>query len=114
MLEWKGQFASVLQGAQRVIESTAQWKTLWSEIGQAAPAAPDFKSSFAVAVFLGQRNTGGYRVEWLQPDASGAATVVRYKEMTPQGITMQVMTQPYAVKVFPRGQRQIKVEAAQD
>ena len=114
MLEWKGQFSGVLQGAQRVIESAAQWQTLWSEIGQGAPAAPDFESSFAVAVFLGQRTTGGYRVEWREPDSSGTSTVVRYKEREPQGITMQVLTQPYAVKVFPRGKSQIAVEAAQD
>jgi hypothetical protein len=114
MQEWKGQFSGALQSAQRVIESAAQWQALWSEIGQAAPAAPDFKSSFAVAVFLGQRSTGGYSVEWLEPDSGGAATVVRYKESKPQGITMQVLTQPYSVKVFPRGRSQIRVEAAQD
>jgi hypothetical protein len=112
MQDWQGQFSGALQGAQRVIESPAQWQALWSEIGQGAPDAPDFKSSFAVAVFLGQRNTGGCGVAWLKPDSSGPATVVRYKETKPQGITMQVLTQPYAVKVFPRGKFQILVEAA--
>jgi hypothetical protein len=113
MQEWKGQFSGVLQGAQRIIESVEQWRALWSDIGQAAPAAPDFKSSFAVAVFLGERNTGGYGVHWLGP-ASDAAPVIRYKETRPQGITMQVLTQPFAVKVFPRGGSQAQVEAAKD
>ena len=114
MTEWKGQFSGATRGAQQVVESSAQWQRLWSVIGQSAPAEPDFKSYFAVAVLLGQRNTGGYQVQWREPDSSGTATVVTYKEIKPQGITMQVLTQPYAVKVFPRGKPQILVEAAQD
>ena len=114
MTEWKGQFSGALQGAQKILRSEAEWLAAWAEIGQAAPAAPDFKSSFAVAVLLGQRSTGGYRVQWLDPDSSGAATVIRYKEMKPQGMSMQALTQPYAVKVFPRGKADIRVEAAAD
>ena len=111
MTEWKGQFSGALQGAQRVIRSEPEWQAAWAEIGQGAPAAPDFKSSVVVAVFLGQRNTGGYRVEWLESDSSGTATVVRYKEKKPQGIAMRALTQPYAVKVFPRSRSPITVEA---
>jgi hypothetical protein len=114
MQEWTGQFSGMLQNAQRVVASVAQWQALWSEIGQSAPPSPDFGSSVAVAVFLGQRSTGGYRIQWLQPDSSGTVTVVRYKEMKPQGITMQVLTQPYAVKVFPRSRSPITVEAARE
>ncbi len=35
MLEWNGQFSGLAKGAQRVIESAAQWQALWAEIGQA-------------------------------------------------------------------------------
>ena len=114
MTEWKGQFSGALQSAQRVIRSEPEWQAAWAEIGQAAPAAPDFKSRFAVAVFLGQRSTGGYRVQWLEPDSSGPATVVRYREMKPQGMAMQALTQPYAVKVFLREKADIRAEAAAD
>ena len=114
MTEWKGQFSGALQGAQRVIRSEPEWQAAWAEIGQAAPAAPDFKSRFAVAVFLGQRSTGGYRVQWLEPDSSGPATVVRYREMKPQGMAMQALTQPYAVKVFLLDKPEIRLEQAAD
>ena len=114
MTEWKGQFSGALQGAQRVIRSEPEWQATWAEIGQDAPAAPDFKTHFAVAVLLGQRSTGGYGVAWLEPDSSGKATVVRYREMKPQGMSMQALTQPYAVKLFSREKADIRVEAAQD
>jgi hypothetical protein len=114
MPEWKGQFSGALQGARKVIRSEADWRASWAAIGQEAPPAPDFKTQFAVAVLLGERRTGGYRVLWLEPDSSGAATVVRYKEMKPQGMAMQALTQPYAVKVFPLGGGDIRVEEAAD
>ncbi|MCX5797833.1 MAG: protease complex subunit PrcB family protein [Elusimicrobia bacterium] len=114
MTEWKGQFSGAVQGARRALQSETQWREAWAEIGQTAPPAPDFKTHFAVAVLLGQRSTGGYRVQWLEPDSSGAATVVRYREMKPDGMALQALTQPYAVKVFLREKADIRVEAAAD
>jgi hypothetical protein len=114
MSEWKGQFSGAVQGARTVIRSEDAWRGTWAAIGQEAPPAPDFRTQFAVAVLLGQRNTGGYRVLWLEPDSSGTATVVRYKEMKPQGMAMQALTQPYAVKVFPLGKPDIRVEESAD
>ncbi|MDD5627672.1 MAG: protease complex subunit PrcB family protein [Elusimicrobia bacterium] len=110
--EWKGQFSGALQGARRVAQSEAQWRELWAEIGQAAPPAPDFRTRFAAAVLLGERRTGGWRVQWLEPDSSGAATVVRYRELKPDGMALQALTQPYAVKVFLREKPEVRVEAA--
>jgi len=114
MTQWQGQFSSALQGSYLVIQSEPEWRAAWALIGQSAPPAPDFQSRFAVAVFLGQRNTGGYGIRWLEPDSSGPATVVRYKVITPRGITMEVLTQPYAIKVFARGKVDIRLEVAPD
>ena len=112
--EWKGQFSGALQGSRRVVRSEAEWRQVWAEIGQAVPAAPDFKSLVAAAVFLGQRSTGGFGVKWLEPDLSGPALVLRYKEIRPRGMTMQVLTQPFAVKLFPRTAADIRLEEQPD
>jgi len=111
MTEWKGQDSGVGEGSHLVIRSQPQWQALWARIGQAAPSAPDFQSSFAVAVFLGQRSTGGYRVQWLEPEAAGPATVVRYRELKPRGFAIQALTKPFAVKVFASAAAEIIVEA---
>ena len=113
-MEWKGQFCGVLKGSHRVLATAQQWAQAWAEIGQPAPPAPDFNSVFAVAVFLGERSTGGYGVKWLDPAASGPAAVVRYHETKPRGFATQVLTQPYAVKLFPRTARDMLVEALPD
>ncbi|MBI5241963.1 MAG: protease complex subunit PrcB family protein [Elusimicrobia bacterium] len=114
MTEWKGQFSGALQGARKVIRSAADWRSSWAAIGQEAPTAPDFKTHFAVAVLLGERRTGGYRVQWLGVGPAGGATVVKYKEMKPEGMALQAVTQPYAVKVFPLEGGDIRVEEAED
>ncbi|MFA6002799.1 MAG: protease complex subunit PrcB family protein [Elusimicrobiota bacterium] len=113
-MEWKGQFCASSQSGHRVATSPEEWASAWAAVGQAAPSAPDFSQQFAVFVFLGQRNTGGYGVKWLETTSSDTVLSIRYLETKPSGMTMQVMTQPFAVHLFPRTGRQIKVEKASD
>jgi hypothetical protein len=111
-MEWHGTFCGETAGSQRIIQSAPEWRALWTRsIGKPAPPAPDFKSQFAIAVFLGQRNSGGYSVAWLAPEISGQVTVVPFREVLPRGMTIMALTQPYAVKVFSRTTPDIKVEA---
>lgn len=102
-MEWKGQFCSKEEGDARVVTTQAQWEEVWKAIGQPAPAA-DLRDHFAVAIFLGLKNTGGYGVAFLDPaidDRAGTLTV-KYKVTNPKGMAMQALTKPYAVKVFPK------------
>ena len=102
-MEWKGQYSGVNAPGARVIKTLEDWALTWADIGATAPAAPDFKSWFGAAVFLGQRNTGGYGILWLDPRTAAGVLKLGYRETTPTGMTLQVITQPYAVKLFPRG-----------
>jgi len=108
IMDWKGPFCGVAAGSHRVVKSEPDWRKLWSDIGQSAPPAPDFKQHIAVAVFLGQRNTGGYGIKWVEP---AGGSVVRYQELKPRGVSIQVLTQPFAVRLFPRTASDITVEA---
>ncbi|MDD5655799.1 MAG: protease complex subunit PrcB family protein [Elusimicrobia bacterium] len=103
MLEWKGQFSSAEQPDARALKTAADWAAAWAAIGTAAPEAPDFQGFFGAAVFLGQRSTGGFGVRWLEPRRRDGKLEIFYQETKPTGLTMQVITQPYAVKLFPRG-----------
>jgi len=77
---------------------------VWEKVGKPAPAA-DLKTHFAVAVFAGQRPTGGYSVSWQQHGSS-----VSYRWVKPKGMAMQVITQPYDIKLFPAIGAPVKVE----
>ena len=111
-MEWKADFCPVTEPAVLVAKTREDWERLWKRIGKAAPEA-DLEKNFAVAVFLGTRNTGGYRVAF--ETAPGAGSVVRYRVKEPSGMmVIQVLTQPYAVKLFPKSGGEVKVEAAKE
>ena len=102
--EWKGSFCPEAAGSARVAATAAQWEKLWKDsLGKQAPEA-DFEKHFAVAVFLGTRNTGGYAVEFLTPRSDGKEVLIAYRVRKPgQGMfVIQAFTQPYHVKLFKK------------
>lgn len=107
--DWKGPFCAVSVPSHRIARTTDEWKDIWMKIGETPPGLPDFKDYFAVAVFLGMRNTGGYGVKWLEPEASGSVLTISYQEIKPRGLSMQVITQPYAVKLFSKASPETKI-----
>jgi hypothetical protein len=101
-------FTTVAQGNQSGIESrrevvgrtAAEWQKLWREHDPDAPLPEvNFAKSMVVGVFLGFRNTGGYRAAITSIDASGSEIVVTWKESRPgpQDITSQVLTFPHHI-----------------
>ena len=57
-MEWKGQYGGPIDPGTEVAADAAAWSRLWLTLGQDAPEL-DFKKYFAVAVFAGERPTGG-------------------------------------------------------
>lgn len=109
-MEWNGPFSSVEKPEVRLVKTEAEWKKLWGDIG--APEAPvaDLQVHFAVAVFLGQRNTGGYGVKLLDPVVDGGKVLIGYRESVPRGITFQALTYPYAVRLYAKTGADVVVE----
>lgn len=113
-MNWHGPFCDVEKPGTEVVTTREGWLRLWKRIGRSAPEA-DLDKHMAVAVFLGARNTGGYGVLFLDPVEGKDETVVRFKETTPGGnMVIQALTQPYAVRLFPKSGRPVRVEAARD
>lgn len=89
-----------------VIKSEAEWKTLWQTHAQ--PAVPvkevprvDFDKEMVVAVFLGEKPTGGYKLEITGIDedrGKGQLRIVLRESKPPVGsIAIQALTQPYQI-----------------
>lgn len=112
-MEWKGQNGGSIDAEERVVTDEHGWSRLWLMIGQDAPPL-DFGKYYAVAVFAGERPTGGYVVDFLDPAPKGKDTVVRYRVLTPTGFTTQAVTQPWKVRAFPRVKGKVIVEAVKD
>ena len=107
-MEWKGAFSPVTEPAHMVAKTQEEWEALWKRIDKPAPAA-DLKKFFAVAVFLGTEPTGGYGVSF-----EAKKNTVRYTIKKPEGMAIQALTQPYAVRLFPKHRGEIVVLPAGD
>jgi len=112
-MEWKGQSSSAAKPWTVIVKTQAQWEKVWETIGQEPPPV-DFTAHFAVAVFLGQKNSGGYGINFLDPthDSAAQTLTIRYEMTSPKGMAIQVLTQPYAVRLFPKTDLAVNVETA--
>lgn len=108
-METEGSYCKVATPGHRVVESEAQWAALWKEIGSKPPRA-DFSKSFAVGVFAGTRHSGGFAIRFDEPRDAGDALIISYRVVGPKGMATMALTQPYAVRLFPKTTKRIRVE----
>jgi len=104
VVQWSGAQSSVTVATQRVVREPAAWHAFWPDVRQAAPRAFDPAREMAVAVFLGERRTGGYAVRIVSAEPRDGQLVVTYQESAPPAGTMvtQALTYPWTLAVVPR------------
>lgn len=110
--QWSGAQSGVLQPATRVIRDASGWEALWQQLGT-EPPQPLAPGEIAVALFAGERRTGGFRLEVVAVRDEGAETIVEFREHQPrpgQAVT-QVLTTPWAVAAFPGMDRAVVARA---
>jgi hypothetical protein len=113
--EWQGDSSGVTSQREVVIKDAAAWAKLWAEHqsknGTPPPApAINFNKSMIVGIFLGDRGSSGYSVQWSSMKEAGKELIVSYRETQPRSgmMNLSVMTQPYYLKVIPRTSRPIR------
>jgi hypothetical protein len=109
--------ADVMSGVDRaeqvIARNDTEWKALWQRHapGRNAPTI-DFTKQMAVAIFLGSRPSGGYRVEITGVRTEGNTLVVQWSEAGPGPGQMaaQVMTSPAHIVTVPRHTGEVRFE----
>lgn len=102
-------------GAAResVVRSAEQWNSLWTSLPtkQTAPTVA-FDEMMVVGVFLGNRPTTGYRVEFTGARRDGDALVITWREVPPvEGATVNAtVTSPFAVAGVTRHDGPVRFE----
>jgi hypothetical protein len=95
-----GQASAIEEERQVVVRTDAEWKALWAKHapGQKLPFV-NFAKSTVIAVFLGTRNTGGYRAMITEIERHGADLVVTWQEEKPSPDLMvtQALTSPFHI-----------------
>jgi protease stability complex PrcB-like protein len=100
----KGVRSGIREPSQIGIRSQSDWLKLWRQHGSTSTTpAPvpniDFDKEIVVAVFLGERPTGGYAVEISSAEVTDASLTVFVKETSPNpgAIVTQGFTQPFHI-----------------
>lgn len=107
-----GAMSGITKTVREVITNDSRWQQFWRSHKsnmRPTPDAPDvdFRNEMVVAVFLGERSTGGYGIRVTKIERIGGATYVHYTTSSPQssgggGFTTQAFSQPYHLVKVPR------------
>jgi len=107
--EWKGANGGLPAPAEKIIRTPEEWASLWRQThaGQVPPpAAPkiDFTTQMVLAVFMGERPSGGYAITIEEVAVGDKDVHVTFREQSPppDAITAQVLTQPYHIVVVKK------------
>jgi hypothetical protein len=100
----KGSHSGVREPLQIVIRAQAEWKNLWhrhASIQPSVPPAPtvDFNKEIVVAVFLGEKPTGGHDIAILSVERVDGTLLISFTEKSPPAgaILTQALTQPFHI-----------------
>lgn len=87
-----------------VVKDNKQWEKTWKQIHQNTVIVPktpavDFKKWCLVAVFAGEKKTGGYKIEVASVVRENGRIIVFAKEISPDpsSIVIQVLSYPYTI-----------------
>ena len=109
--EWRGQYGGEATATARSITDEHQWTRLWRQLDKPMPAL-DFTRNLAVVAYAGQRPTGGFTLEFLEPVHQGEDLLIRWRvrRPAPDAFVTQAFAQPWKVKVFPQPKGKLRLE----
>jgi hypothetical protein len=88
--------------SQQVITSQSQLNDLYKELGWSNVPTVDFSKNNVVALFMGQKNTGGYGISVRKVSVSGNEATVYVKTTTPEGMATMALSAPYTITIIPK------------
>ena len=108
---WQGAHSGAQSPATIVATDAEGWTKIWQLAGQKPDTDFDPTRQSAVAVFLGQRNTGGYAVNVVSMGVRQDRFVIVVDETTPgDRIVTQALTTPWLVLLLDRPEQPIEIE----
>ena len=104
--EWKGYHCGYTKAARLIVKTEDRWKEVWGKVHrlrlpqQELPKI-DFQKEMVIAVFMGERKSGGYEIEIREIIKTEKEIVVEVeeKEPSPESFQSMAITQPYHIVV---------------
>jgi hypothetical protein len=94
--EWRGTTSMTRQPEQVFANTIAEWRSLWSRVGMAAPEQFESGRTCAVGIFLGARAGTGYSINILSASRRRDRIMVVFEERAPDDIMMAQRMPPAA------------------
>ncbi len=92
--------------SHEVIRSQQELDALFKELGHNRMSV-DFSAYNVVAVFMGQKSTGGYKITIENVSVKGSTAQVLTKTTVPEpdGMVSMALTQPYCIAYIPKTEK---------
>ena len=101
---WQGTNAATRQPEQVTAGTIAEWRSLWSRVGMAAPDIFEPGRTEAVGIFLGGRASDGYAVNILSAARRRDRIIVVFEDRAPSNVlTAQGAPTARAISTVPGG-----------
>jgi len=117
----RGFFSGFTEKKNWVIKTQEQWTELWNvhtltRIPHPAPPAVNFEKEMVLAVFIGQRPTGGFAAEITKIKKYGNELIVFFTEVkpAPDALVTQVLTQPYHIIKIEKNSLPVKFKKVEE
>ena len=88
-----------------VIKSQSQLDKLYKELGTADAPKIDFERNNAVALFMGQKSSGGYSISVRKISIDDNVATITVRRTTPDGVGIMALTAPYSIVIIPKTDR---------
>ena len=85
------------QKSYDVIKNEASLKALYQSINDENIPKIDFSKQRVVALFLGQRNSGGFAIKVKEVSEKNNKTYITVDETKPEGMATMAITNPYTI-----------------
>lgn len=113
----KGYYSGIVEKQNLVIDSNESWSILWEHLKsniEPAPSIPeiDFSKNTVIAVFQGEKSTGGYSIEVTKIEEFEGKIIVKIKERNPGPgeIVTEAFTQPYNIEKISKTNKKIEFQ----
>lgn len=98
----QGEYGGRETKSHEVVTSQAQLATLYKELNIEEVPAVDFSKYNVVALFMGQKNSGGYTIGIKSVTFDGNTATVNTKETAPEGMATMAITNPYCIATITK------------
>jgi hypothetical protein len=98
------EYGGLEKTANYIITAQKDLVLMYKDLSLTEVPIVDFNEKTVVALFMGQKNTGGYSISIESVTIKDNTAIIQVNETVPEGMAATVMTSPYCIAVIPKSE----------